>query len=75
MGEVTRNIGLSLGADICWPLCFEHMMKRLDLRIPHAGDTVRFEARELWGEDTTASVVHVDAWEPYLEPIAAEPGR
>ena len=42
MGEVTRHIGLSLGADICWPLCFEHMMKRLDLRIPHAGDTVRF---------------------------------
>jgi hypothetical protein len=42
VGEVTRHIGLSLGADICWPLCFEHMMKRLDLRIPHAGDTVRF---------------------------------
>ena len=42
MGDVTRHIGLSLGADICWPLCFEHMMQRLDLRIPHEGDTVRF---------------------------------
>jgi len=37
--------------------------------------TVRFEARELWGEDTTASAVHVDAWEPYLEPLAAGAAR
>jgi nitrile hydratase len=37
--------------------------------------TVRFEARELWGEDTTASAVHVDAWEPYLEPLVAGAGR
>ena len=29
--------------------------------------TVRFDARELWGEDTTASAVFVDCWEPYLE--------
>jgi hypothetical protein len=42
MAEVTRHIGLSLGADICWPACFEGMMKRLDLSIPHNGDTVRF---------------------------------
>ena len=47
MAEVTRRIGLSLGADICWPLCFEHMMKRLDLRIPVAGDTVRFEVERV----------------------------
>ncbi len=43
MGDVVRHIGLSLGADICWPLCFEHMLKRLDLKIPHQGDTLRFE--------------------------------
>lgn len=30
--------------------------------------TVRFEATELWGPDTTAASVHVDCWEPYLEP-------
>lgn len=30
--------------------------------------TVRFDAHELWGSDTTASAVHVDCWEPYLEP-------
>lgn len=29
---------------------------------------VRFEARELWGPDTTAASVSVDCWEPYLEP-------
>ena len=29
--------------------------------------TVRFEARELWGADTTATAVLVDCWEPYLE--------
>jgi nitrile hydratase len=30
--------------------------------------TVRFEARVLWGDDTTASAVHADLWEPYLLP-------
>ncbi len=31
--------------------------------------TVAFEGRELWGDETGAAglVVHVDAWEPYLE--------
>jgi nitrile hydratase beta subunit len=29
--------------------------------------TVRFDARELWGADTTAAAVCVDCWEPYLE--------
>ena len=28
---------------------------------------VRFEGRELWGADGTASAVHVDCWEPHLE--------
>src|SRR5215468_5447758 len=43
MGNVTRTIGLSLGADICWPICFEEILKRLELAIPWDGDTVRFE--------------------------------
>ena len=30
--------------------------------------TVRFDARELWGADTTASAVHADLFEPYLQP-------
>jgi len=29
--------------------------------------TVRFDAHELWGDDTTAASVHVDCFEPYLE--------
>ena len=33
--------------------------------------TVRFDARELWGDDTTASSVCVDCWEPYLEPAGS----
>jgi len=32
--------------------------------------TVRFDAKELWGPDTTAGSVCVDCWEPYLEPAA-----
>jgi nitrile hydratase subunit beta len=28
--------------------------------------TVQFDARELWGEETTADAVCVDCWEPYL---------
>jgi nitrile hydratase len=30
--------------------------------------TVRFDGPELWGPDTTAAAVHVDCWEPYLDP-------
>ncbi|MBI2714834.1 MAG: nitrile hydratase subunit beta [Rhizobiales bacterium] len=33
--------------------------------------TVRFEGRELWGGNADPTVaVSVDAWEPYLEPVA-----
>lgn len=31
--------------------------------------TVRFDGRELWGPDTSATAVHVDCWEPYLAPM------
>jgi hypothetical protein len=43
MAETTRRIGLSLGADVCWPICYSEIMKRLDLSIPLGGDTLRFE--------------------------------
>jgi hypothetical protein len=39
---VTRQIGLSLGADICWPICFEEILQRLRLSIPWQGDTLDF---------------------------------
>ena len=47
MANVTRSIGLSLGADICWPICFEQIMKRLALRIPHKGDTLDFQVERV----------------------------
>ena len=31
MAKKTRRIGLSLGADICWPICYQEIVKRLDL--------------------------------------------
>lgn len=43
MAHLTRHIGLSLGADICWPICFEEILGRLKLAIPHEGDTLAFE--------------------------------
>ena len=43
MADITRRIGLSLGADLCWPLCFEEIVRRLDLSIPIEGDTIRFD--------------------------------
>jgi nitrile hydratase subunit beta len=35
--------------------------------------TVRFDAAELWGTDTSAASVFVDCWEPYLDYPSAAP--
>ena len=47
MAEKTVTIGLSLGADICWPICFEEIFSRLDLAIPSGDDTIRFEVERV----------------------------
>jgi hypothetical protein len=47
MAEVTRRIGLSLGADICWPIAFTEILQRMDLALPVEGDTVRFEVERM----------------------------
>lgn len=47
MANVTRRIGLSLGADICWPIAFEKILEKLDLAIPVDGDTVAFESERV----------------------------
>lgn len=39
----TRRIGLSLGADLCWPACYEALVQKLDLALPDGADTVRFD--------------------------------
>ena len=44
MAKITRKIGLSLGADICWPICYEALLKKLELEIPINGDSVSFES-------------------------------
>ena len=43
MANVIRRIGLSLGADLCWPICFEEILRRLDLNIKSGKDTLTFE--------------------------------
>jgi hypothetical protein len=45
--DVTRWIGLSLGADLCWPICFEEILRRLDLAVPWQGETVRVEVERV----------------------------
>ena len=47
MAEICRRIGLSLGADICWPAAYQEIMRRLDLKIPMDGDTIRFEVERM----------------------------
>ena len=47
MDTVTRRIGLSLGADLCWPIAFTEILNRLDLAIPVDGKTVDFEVERL----------------------------
>jgi hypothetical protein len=43
LAEHIRRIGLSLGADICWPVCYEALLRDLDLTVRDGGDTLRFE--------------------------------
>ncbi len=45
--KTTRLIGLSLGADICWPACFERLLEQLDLEIPHGDELVRLETERI----------------------------
>lgn len=42
MPAVTRNLGLSLGADICWPLAFEQILADSKLALKVGKDTVSF---------------------------------
>ena len=47
MANSTRLIGLSLGADVCWPICYEALLDKLDLAIPDGGDTIRFRVERV----------------------------
>jgi hypothetical protein len=47
MVERTVNIGLSLGADICWPICYESLLDGLELDFEHRGDRLRFHCERV----------------------------
>lgn len=47
MAHKTRRIGLSLGADICWPICYEGLLKELDLAITDGRDTITFDVERV----------------------------
>lgn len=40
MATLHKRIGLSLGADLCWPQCFEDILTRLDPKLKVGKDTV-----------------------------------
>jgi len=42
MPSVTRHIGLSLGADICWPIAFEDILADSKLELKIGKDAIRF---------------------------------
>ena len=50
MATKTRHIGLSLGADICWPICYEALLERLDPKIKYGNDTLTFEVERIYIE-------------------------
>ena len=47
MPSVTRNIGLSLGADICWPLAFEGILGAAKLQVKSGGDSISFQVERM----------------------------
>jgi len=44
VANITKKIGLSLGADICWPICYEELLKKLDLNLPIDGNSIKIES-------------------------------
>ena len=42
MTTETRTIGLSLGADLCWPAAYEELLKRMDPKIQYKGKEINF---------------------------------
>jgi len=45
--DVTRRIGLSLGADLCWPVAYRAILDRLNPRIPSSDGTIRFQLEDV----------------------------
>ena len=47
MADRTARIGLSLGADICWPICYESLLEQLNLDLDIGGDRVKFDCERV----------------------------
>ena len=47
MAAVTKTIGLSLGADLCWPAAYEHLIKKLALELRVGDDDVSFAVERI----------------------------
>ena len=47
MNQNHRKIGLSLGADHCWPASYEAILEKLNLSIAHGGEDVRFSTERV----------------------------
>jgi hypothetical protein len=47
MANVVKHIGLSLGADLCWPICYEEIVRKLDLKVPLKKDVVSFDVERV----------------------------
>ncbi|MCA9689916.1 MAG: hypothetical protein KC636_09930, partial [Myxococcales bacterium] len=47
MAVHTKKIGLSLGADLCWPACYEEIIRALKLEIPIGEDALRFHVERI----------------------------
>ena len=47
MANITRHIGLSLGADLCWPTFYEDIMSSLSPVVRTGGDTIDFEVSRI----------------------------
>ena len=47
MANRTAQIGLSLGADICWPICYESLLEGLNLDLEIGADRVSFQSERV----------------------------
>lgn len=47
MSETTRHIGLSLGADLCWPICYEEILRQMNPSVKVGGQTIRFDLQRV----------------------------
>ncbi|MGH8911775.1 MAG: hypothetical protein ACRDVD_04630, partial [Acidimicrobiia bacterium] len=45
--DSTRLIGLSLGADLCWPIFYEDILAQMNPVVRIGGETIRFEVERV----------------------------